>query len=84
MTVHNEINLKFFSLNDTICTTFKTLNQSDINGKAITAQLVVNNILHSVGRLQLSEIDNSITHTNVLEIIFSLCTYVFAPLYIIA
>lgn len=72
MPVHHEIHLQTAPVLLTLLITLHHLHHTHINGKAHSAQLIVNDIFHRVVELYLAETYDRIPYANIFEIVFRL------------
>lgn len=72
--IYYKVNLQLLTDAFTFFTSIEDFHNTHINIVATNQQLVINNVLHDVSRLLLSEIQSGIAESQISEVIFQVGT----------
>ena len=72
--IHHKVNLQLLANTLALFILIKDIHDTHINIVATDQQLVINNVLHDMSRLLLSEIQTGISQSQISKVVFQICT----------
>ena len=82
--IHHKVNLQLPANTLAIFILIKDIHDTHINIVATNQQLVINNVLHDMSRLLLSEIQTGIPQPQISKVIFQICADILSSLNVVS
>ena len=82
--IHHKVNLQLLANTFALFILIEDIHDTHINIVATDQQLVINNVLHDMSRLLLSEIQTCISQSQIRKVVFQICTDILSALNIVS